>query len=63
IKPMLIDVSQLEQCIGPAIVHTLPNKQALQPLVDELRVKDKIIATLNNQLPHYPQVDDDLSQN
>ncbi|MEB0232243.1 hypothetical protein, partial [Undibacterium sp. 10I3] len=62
INPMLIDVSLLEPCFGAAIVHTLANKQALLPLVDEFGVKDKIIATLNYQLPHYPQVEDDFCQ-
>lgn len=59
-NPYLLDVSLREPCVSAPIGHTLQNKIALLGLADQFGIKDKLIATLDYQLPDHPEVEDDF---
>ena len=62
LQPLLLDVSLREPCFSSYLGHTLQNKIDLLQMVDGFGFTDKIIATLDYQLPDFPEVEDDFCQ-
>jgi hypothetical protein len=58
LDPLLIDVSLREPCFSAPLGHTLQNKLDLLHLVDEIGVRDRIIATLDYQFEESAEVED-----
>lgn len=60
LNPLLIDISLREPCFASPIGHTLANKLDILPMVDEFGTREKIIATLDYQMPEHEEVEDDF---
>lgn len=59
VDPMLI-VSVREACFAAVVGHTLQNKIDTWPLLERLKVQDRIIATLDYAFPEQLEVEDDF---
>ncbi len=59
LDPLLI-LSVREACFAAVVGHTLADKLAIWPLLDQLQIQDRIIATLDYAFPDQIEVEDDF---